>query len=80
MWRYVMGGTLPYMTSAPNQDVNWIDFLILEIFSKEKKITFLAQICFFFPAGAGVSSADVRGGPATGAHDAEGQHCAATLG
>jgi hypothetical protein len=49
MWRYVMGGPLPYMTSAPNQDANWIGFLISEIFSKEKKITFLtAQICFFF--------------------------------
>jgi hypothetical protein len=36
-------GPLPYMASAPDQDVNWIGFSIPEIFSKGREITFLTK-------------------------------------
>jgi hypothetical protein len=39
--RCVVGDSLPYKASAPDQDADWIGFPIPEIFSKGKEITFL---------------------------------------
>jgi hypothetical protein len=44
--RCVRGDPPPYKLSAPDQDADWIGFPIPEIFSKEKKITFLTIFSF----------------------------------